>query len=346
MKRHNFSRREAVARFASFLAASPLLSAQQAPTLEGERPGRIAPFNQLANTHEFEPMAKRKLDRAVFASVAETTRDGFHRITFRPRLMVNTLALDLTTKLFEHSMFAPIIVGPVSHQKQFHIEGELAVARGCAEAKSLMVLADRTDTPIEQISEQAKSGLWYQVYAEGNAQDTLGRIEKAVAASCAAVVVTAPPGKPEPNWKFFERIRAAVSVPLLFKGVMEPKIARDAIKKGANGIVVSNHGGSAGDASTDPIIALPKITDAVGSDVPILIDGGFRRGSDVLKALALGASSVLVSRPVIWGLAAYGTDGVRTVIELMQTELARDMTMLGTVNIDAIGPNHVRIHSR
>ncbi len=167
-----------------------------------------------------------------------------------------------------------------------------------------------------------------------------------VAAGCAAVVVTAPPDEAKPNWKFFERIRAAISVPLLFKGVTEPNIARDAIKKGANGIVVSNHGGSAGDASTDPITALPKITDAIGSELPILIDGGFRRGSDVLKALALGASSVLVSRPVIWGLAAYGADGVRTIIELLQTELARDMTMLGTVNIDAITQQHVRIHSR
>lgn len=342
MKRQNVSRREAVAQFAAFLAASPLLSAQQTPRLKGEAAGRIAPFGQLVNTHEFEPMAERKLDRAVFESIAETGRDGFQRITFRPRLMMNTSALDLTTKLFEHSMFAPIMVGPVSHQKQFHVEGELAVAKGCAEAKALMVLADRSDIAVEQIAERTKSGLWYQVYAEGDAGHTLARTEKAVAAGCSAVVVTASSRGPKRSWKFFERIRADVSVPLLFKGVMDPKAARDAIARGANGIVVSNHG----DGLTDPIIALPKITDAVGSEAPILIDGGFRRGTDVLKALALGATSVLVSRPVMWGLAAYGSDGVRTVIELLQAELARDMAMLGTVNPDAVTRDHVRVHSR
>ena len=342
MKRHEVSRREAVAQFAAFLAASPLLSAQKAPRLKGERPGRIAPFGQLVNTHEFEPMAERKLDRAVFESIAETARDGFQRITFRPRLMVNTSALDLATKLFEHSMFAPIMVGPVSHQKQFHVEGELAVAKGCAEAQALMVLADRSDISVEQIAEQAKSGLWYQVYGEGDAGNAVARVKKAVAVGCSAVVVTAAPDEVNGSWKLFERIRAEVSVPLLFKGVMDPKVARDAIARGASGIVVSNHG----DGVTDPITVLPKITDVVGSEVPILIDGGFRRGSDVLKALALGATSVLVSRPVMWGLAAYGTDGVRTVIELLQTELARDMTMLGTVNTDAVTREHVRIHSR
>ena len=342
MKRHNVSRREAVAQFAAFLAASPLLSAQQTPRLKGEVPGRIAPFGQLVNAREFEPMAERKLDRAVFESIAETARDGFQRITFRPRLMMNTSALDLTTKLFERSMFAPIMVGPVSHQRQFHVEGELAVAKGCAEAQALMVLADRADTPIEQIAEQAKSGLWYQVYAEGDVGNAVARVKKAVAAGCSAVVVTASPRGPKRSWKFFERVRADVSVPLLFKGVMDPNVARDAIARGANGIVVSNHG----DGSSDPIIALPKIADAVGSEVPILIDGGFRRGTDVLKALALGATSVLISRPVMWGLAAYGTDGVRTVIELLQTELARDMTMLGTVSTDAATREHVRIHSR
>ena len=89
---------------------------------------------------------------------------------------------------------------------------------------------------------------------------------------------------------------------------------------------------------------LPAIADAVGGKAPILIDGGFRRGSDVLKALALGARAAVIGRPALWGLAAYGAIGVQTVTEMLQTELARDMTMCGTVNLQAISRNVVKIH--
>ncbi len=342
-----FTRREAVSRFAALLAASPLLRAQRAPKLRGEPPGRIAPVDELVNTHEFEPMAQRKLASAVYETVAETSRAGFDRITFRPRMMVNTLALDLTTKLFGRAMFAPILVGPIAHQKQFYPDGESAMAEGASQAKAVMVLADRSDAPVERIAEQAEAGFWGQVYMSGDGAAALARVRKMAAAGCSAVVVTVNPGPGTVrrlNWDFFKRIRDAVSVPLILKGVMDAQLARAAVEQGAGGIVVSDHGSGSGDAAAQPIGVLPEIAGEIGSEAPILIDGGFRRGSDVLKALALGASSVLVCRPAVWGLAAYGAGGVRTAIKLMQTELARDMAMCGTVNIDAIGPQYVRIH--
>ncbi len=342
------TRREAVSRFASLLAASPLLQAQRAPKLRGEPQGRITPLDEIVNTHEFESPAQRKLEDAAYEMVAETARDGFDRITFRPRMMVNTLALDLTTKLFGRSMFAPIFVGPIPHQKRFHPDGESAMARGAAQAKTVMTLTDRSDAQIERIAEQSEAGLWSQIYISADGAAALDRVRKTVKAGCDAVVVTVNPdpvSRP-PNWNFFNRVRDAVAVPLILKGVMDAKLARAAVEKGADGIVVSNHGGGAGHAATEPIDVLPEIASELAGRVPVLIDGGFRRGSDVLKALALGASSVLVCRPAVWGLAAYGADGVRTVIELMQTELARDMAMCGTVNIDAIGPEYIRIHRR
>ena len=341
------TRREAVSRFAALLAAAPKLRAQRAPKLRGEPPGRIAPLDELVNTHEFEPMAQRKLASAVYETVAETARDGFDRVTFRPRMMVNTLALDLTTELFGRTMFAPILVGPIAHQQQFHADGEAAMAAGASQAKAVMALADRSDAPVERIAEQAEAGLWGQVYMSGDGAAALARARKMAAAGCAAVVVTLKPGAGadrRPKWGFFKRIRDAVSVPLILKGVMDAQLARAAVERGADGIVVSNHGGRSGAAAAQPIGVLPEIAGALAGRAPILIDGGFRRGSDVLKALALGASAVLVCRPAVWGLAAYGAGGVRTVIELMQTELARDMAMCGAVNIDAVGPQHVRIH--
>ena len=341
------TRREAAARLAALLAASPLLQAQRAPKLRGEPPGRIAPVDELVNTREFEPMARRKLASAVYQTVAETARGGFDRITFRPRMMVNTTALDLTAKLFGREMFAPIVVGPIARQQQFHAEGEAAMAEGASQAKAVMMLAGRCDAPVERVAEKAEAGLWAQVYAVEDAAAAAARLRGMVRAGCAAAAITLQPGPPaaqQPNWDFFDRIRDAVSVPLLLKGVMNLDLARAAAEHGADGIVVSNHGAGSDGPSAEPIAALPEIARGLDGRIPLLIDGGFRRGGDVLKALSLGASAVLVCRPAVWGLAAYGARGARTVIELLQTELARDMAMCGTVNLAAVGPQYVRIH--
>ena len=365
MSRRPFSRRQALAGFGSLLAASPLLQAQQSPRLIGEPPGRIAPLEELINTLEFEAMAERKLDSAAYTAIAGGDRKGFDRITFRPRLMVNTLNLDLSTELFGETMFAPIMVGPASRQKRFHPEGELAMARGASAAKAAMVVADRSDAPVEEIARQTETLLWYQVYPEPAAGDVLARIRQAVKAGCKAVCLTvgtpyqpggadgyprlsepAAMGNPALNWAYIERVRQKITVPLLLKGIMSPDEARTAVEKGVQGIVVSNHGGRFVEGLADPITVLPAIANAVGEQVPILIDGGFRRGSDIVKALALGASGVLIGRPVLWGLAAYGADGVRTVLELLQTELARDMAMCGAVNAGALSREFVKIDRR
>ncbi|MGH7246708.1 MAG: alpha-hydroxy acid oxidase, partial [Pseudomonadota bacterium] len=128
------------------------------------------------------------------------------------------------------------------------------------------------------------------------------------------------------------------------KGIMSPDDARTAVERGVEGIVVSSYAGRSVSGLAAPMEMLAAIAGAVGGKAPILIDGGFRRGSDVLKAIALGARAVLVGRPSLWGLAAYGADGVQTIMELLQTELARDMAMCGCVDIKAIDRRVVKIH--
>jgi isopentenyl diphosphate isomerase/L-lactate dehydrogenase-like FMN-dependent dehydrogenase len=103
-------------------------------------------------------------------------------------------------------------------------------------------------------------------------------------------------------------------------------------------------GQAEGDA--EPVAVLPAISEAVAGRIPLLVDGGFRRGSDVLKAIALGATAALVCRPVLWGLAAYGAPGAQKVVEMLQSELARDMVQVGAVNLAAIRRDHIRVHSR
>jgi 4-hydroxymandelate oxidase len=110
------------------------------------------------------------------------------------------------------------------------------------------------------------------------------------------------------------------------------------------GIVVSNYVGAPTSGLAAPMEVLPGIADAVGGKIPILIDGSFRRGSDILMAIALGARGVLIGRPVAWGLAAYGAAGVQHVMELLQTELARDMAMCGKVDLKAIDRSVVKVH--
>jgi len=127
---------------------------------------------------------------------------------------------------------------------------------------------------------------------------------------------------------------------------MSPDEARKAAASGAAGIVVSNYSARPIGGVASPIDVLPSIVDAGGGKMQILIDGSFRSGADVLKALALGALGVLLGRPALWGLAAYGAEGVQTIVEIIQSGLARDMAMCGRVNIKAIDGTVVKIHRR
>jgi isopentenyl diphosphate isomerase/L-lactate dehydrogenase-like FMN-dependent dehydrogenase len=131
----------------------------------------------------------------------------------------------------------------------------------------------------------------------------------------------------------------------VLKGVMSADDAQAAVDKGAAGIVVSNHGEIV-PGLAPPIAVLPSVVDAVGGRIPVLVDGGFRRGSDILKALALGARAVLVVRPAMWGLAAYGSDGVQGVVEMLQSELAGMMAGCGKPNLASLDRSLVRILKR
>ncbi len=149
------------------------------------------------------------------------------------------------------------------------------------------------------------------------------------------------PQNPNLDWKFFAAVRAYTKAPILLKGILTVEDARLAVENGAAGIVVSNHGGRYLDYAPATIEVLPEIADAVGSRIPVLLDGGIRRGGDVLKALALGARAVLVGRPPLWGLGAYGAPGLRRVLEILQAELATAMNYTGCANIAAIDRTRV-----
>lgn len=321
------------------------MSAQQ---LAGEPPGRIPPADELVNTEEFRAIAQRKLDSATFAEIEGSERAAFERITFRPRLMVDSREIHLTAEVLGQTLFTPILVGPVANQKRYHPEGELAMARGAAAAKAVMVVSARSSYPIEQVAEQAKTPLWYQIGLEGDSGEIRKRVDRAIDLGCKAICVTADGVAPRAgiDWDALNRLCKAIRSPVVLKGVMSPEEAHKAVATGVRGVVVSNYAAPAIPGVASAIEVLPAIAEAVGGKAAILMDGSIRRGSDVLKALALGAQAVLLARPCVWGLAAYGAAGVQNVVELIQTEFARDMVMCGRVNVQSIDRNVVRIHRR
>jgi 4-hydroxymandelate oxidase len=149
---------------------------------------------------------------------------------------------------------------------------------------------------------------------------------------------------PKVDWPAVDALKRGLSVPVMLKGIATPETAQVALQHGVDGIIVSNYGGLAGAGTDAVVLTLPVIVDAVGGKVPVLVDGSFRRGTDILKALAFGAQSVLVARPAMWGLAAYGAEGVQGVVEMLQTELARYMAMSGRPHVKTLDRTMLRVH--
>jgi 4-hydroxymandelate oxidase len=138
------------------------------------------------------------------------------------------------------------------------------------------------------------------------------------------------------DWKKIEWIRSITRMPVILKGVLTPEDARLAADAGVAAIIVSNHGGRQLDGAEASIVSLPRVVDAVAGAMPVLVDGGIRRGAHVLTALALGAQAVLIGRPVLWGLAAGGEQGVRDVLEMLRAELELAMVLSGKPSIASI----------
>jgi isopentenyl diphosphate isomerase/L-lactate dehydrogenase-like FMN-dependent dehydrogenase len=322
---------------------------------------RLAPREQLVNTLEFEEQARQVLSPAVASLIADrldaagerADRQAFDRITLRPRMLVATLDLDLTVTLFGDSVPAPIVVAPVADQKRFHPDGEAATIQGASLAKAPVIVSSRSSIPLSDLVGKVETPLWYQVFATDPAAKQ--QMRAAADAGCRAICLTVGV-KPPPtgsssaviparvDWAAVGALAAGSGVPVIVKGVMTPADVKAALQQNVHGVVVSNYRGEAPSVG-DTLMPLPAIVDAVAGRVPVLVDGGFRRGTDILKALAFGAQAVAVGRPVMWGLAAYGADGVRGVIEMLQTELARYVAMCGRSKVEQLGRDVLRVHA-
>jgi isopentenyl diphosphate isomerase/L-lactate dehydrogenase-like FMN-dependent dehydrogenase len=148
---------------------------------------------------------------------------------------------------------------------------------------------------------------------------------------------------PDMTWDYLERIRRACSMKIVVKGIVTREDAAGAVEAGADAVYVSNHGGRAEASGWGALESLPEVVEAVNGRVPVMIDSGFRRGTDIFKALALGADAVCIGRPYIWGLAAFGQAGVEKVLEMLRAELAMVMGQVGARSIAEIGRQHIGV---
>lgn len=146
------------------------------------------------------------------------------------------------------------------------------------------------------------------------------------------------------TWDYLDRLREATSMKIVVKGIVTAEDAADCVKYGADALYVSNHGGRAEASGRGSLDSLPEVVTAVDGRLPVIVDSGFRRGTDIFKALAMGANAVSIGRAYIWGLAAFGQPGVQKVIEMLNAELAMVMGQVGAQSIAGISPQHIGRH--
>jgi isopentenyl diphosphate isomerase/L-lactate dehydrogenase-like FMN-dependent dehydrogenase len=317
---------------------------------------------------EYEPLARELLPTEVYGyyaggagdewTLAENRR-AFEDWVIRPRILTGSFPPDPATTVLGSSLATPILVAPWAYQRMANPEGEVATARAAARAGTIMVVSSTAADRLEEIAAASEAPKWWQLYVftdRGLSAETLRRIHVAgYAAVCFTVDFPVgglrhrdtrsgfvmPIGLPEDDhvfdpsitWDDLAWIRDHAPIPLLVKGILTAEDARLAVEHGADGIVVSNHGGRQLDSVPATISVLPEVVEAVGGRVPVLVDGGVRRGTDVLKALALGATAVLVGRPCVWGLAVAGEQGVVDVLAILRAELENAMTLAGVKRV-------------
>jgi isopentenyl diphosphate isomerase/L-lactate dehydrogenase-like FMN-dependent dehydrogenase len=146
---------------------------------------------------------------------------------------------------------------------------------------------------------------------------------------------------PALTWDFLSRLKGTTSMKVFLKGIVTREDARLSLENGADGVIVSNHGGRAEESGRGTIESLPEVVEAIGGRIPVLVDSGFRRGTDIFKALALGADAICIGRPYLWGLASFGQAGVEAVLEILKKELALAMKLAGATSIGGISRDFV-----
>ena len=331
---------------------------------------------EFVSNEEIVREARRRLsqgpwDYLVGASESETTmrrnRLAFDRVAFRPRVLVDVSAVDMSTTFLGHSLRIPVILAPIGSLQVFIPEGGADAARAAAEFGTAHVVSSVTQPSLEEIAAAGGGSNMFQLYIHGDWEWTKDMIDRVKAAGYKGFCVTVdtatysrrerplmtrwtpvsqrsprdPVWQASVTWESIDRIKEYAGLPFMLKGIATAADAALALEHGVDVIWVSNHGGRQLDHGLGTIDMLPEIVDTVGGNSEIVVDGGVQRGSDVVKAVALGAKAVAIGKLQSWGLAANGTAGAVRVLEILEEEIRIAMGLMGVTSVDQLNPSFV-----
>ncbi len=356
------------------LAALGRASAQDAVLAGVEDATNVLQFENVARTKLSEEMYYWIADGADDMKTRDANRKAFDDLQISVRRLIDMSGLSTKTEILGEEMDTPILIAPIGRQELMHPDGELATARAAASNKHVVIASTGSSYSFMDIAKAGGGPCWYQLYPSITEKITRLLLDRAAEAGAKAIVLTVDgpiignrerenlasrrrngplPGRfgnfeglegpfqaaENPlTWDYLDWLRAATDLKSVLKGIVSREDARLCVENGVDGLIVSNHGGRQEESLKATIESLPEVVEAVGSRLPILIDGGFRRGTDIFKALALGADGVCIGRPHVWGLSAFGEKGVAKVLELLRAELIRIMQFAGTPSLKDITP--------
>jgi len=297
-------------------------------------------------------------------------REVFDEWELRVRRMIDVSSIDTSVELFGDTFPSPIILAPIGAQQRVHPEGELATANAAAKRKQLMIASMMTSYSFTEIA-TVGGPLWFQMYASPYTEMMEHMLSLAEAENTPVLVLTVDTssrgnregerwfrrqitqtstrlgnsenykgrmmiGDPSMTWNIIRWLRDNTRMKIVLKGIVTREDAALAVDHGVDGIIVSNHGGRQEESNRATLDSLIEVLEGTQDSIPVLIDGGFRRGTDIFKALALGARAIAIGRPQVYGLGAFGQEGVDQVLRILNTELETIMKFVGTTSLSAI----------
>lgn len=307
-------------------------------------------------------------------------RTAFEHLAFRSRVLRDVSTRDTRTAFLGVPLSMPIMLAPVGSITLFDPDGALACARAAQQAGTAAFIGTLASPSLEEVRTGSNGPLFFQLYVDGDRSATLDLVRRVEAAGYCGICVTVdsavygrrerdihnrfrPRDRDKPNvpdlvdpdviaasavrrasvtWRDVEWLRSVTSLPVLLKGIMCADDARLAVDHQVAGVYVSNHGGRQLDHGAATLEVLPEVVEAVAGRAEILVDGGFLRGTDVLKALALGARAALVGKLMTWGLAAGGVAGLVRTLELLRLEMHVAMASIGVCTVADLSPEILR----
>ncbi|NQV82391.1 MAG: alpha-hydroxy-acid oxidizing protein [Rhodospirillales bacterium] len=337
-----------------------------------KRPSDFATLHQIVKAAR-ENLNDNAWDYVVGGADTETTikrnRHALDTLAFRPRVLNDVTDLDISATLFGRKLRIPVVLAPIGSLQDLHPDGGIGTAKAAAEFGTISFLSSVCKPGLEAVADAAPGeNRIFQLYVRGDDAwvddfarraiagkytafcmtvdlDHYGRRERDIAkghlSTSRRTMADNEDFQKSLNWDHVKRFKDTHDIPLILKGIATAEDAGRAVELGVDGIYVSNHGGRQLDHGRGGIDVLPEVVDVVGGKAQIIVDGGFMRGTDVVKAMALGADAVAIGRLEAFGMGAAGQAGVVRVLELLETEIRICLGLLGVTGYDGLDKSYL-----